>query len=131
MAETIQIVRQGESLSSIAQRHYGSSKLWPSVYAHSNVLAARRRPGFRYIVDPNRIRVGDRLALPTMPHAARRALANDPAMAAVPPQLAPAVAPDTFLTLGASPARGHLPVFGQHGVDSAACTLLCLDLQAR
>ena len=77
MTETIHVVRHGESLSSIAQRHYGSPKLWPSIYAFTNVLAGRRRHGFRHIVNPNRLRVGDRVALPAIPSQARWSLAND------------------------------------------------------
>ena len=97
MATAVHVVRSGESLASIAKRAYGAEHLWPSIYAATNRLAGRRGSGYQHIANPNRIRVGDRLAMPEMPNAARRQMASDGRLRAAVPttltQAAPAGEP--------------------------------------
>ncbi len=77
MSET-STIRQGDSLWSIANRRYGYGHLWPSVYLFNNWAAYRRVAGAANIVDPNRIRPGDRILLPDLAVTKLRPLIEAP-----------------------------------------------------
>ncbi|MFG0320529.1 MAG: LysM peptidoglycan-binding domain-containing protein [Planctomycetota bacterium JB042] len=61
------VVRQGDTLYGIAQRELGAARRWPEIVALNGHL------------DPERLRVGDRLVLPRAAPAPARAEADEPA----------------------------------------------------
>lgn len=57
-------VQAGESLSSIAEREYGDVLAYPAIVYYSNI-AAKTDTAITKIVDPNAVKPGDVLSLPT------------------------------------------------------------------
>jgi branched-chain amino acid transport system substrate-binding protein len=57
-------VKPGETLSSIAQREYGDVLAYPAIVYYSNI-AAKTDTAITKIVDPNAVKPGDVISLPT------------------------------------------------------------------
>jgi hypothetical protein len=61
MGVEVYTIKPGDSLSAIAQRHFGRASLWPQIFAYN---ATRRHGRVATLKDPNKLRVGTRIFLP-------------------------------------------------------------------
>ncbi|HTH98433.1 MAG TPA: LysM peptidoglycan-binding domain-containing protein [Stellaceae bacterium] len=93
-------VKAGDTLWSIAKRHYGAGHVWPSIYIYNNSPAVKRQRGNRGIVNPNLIHPGEVVYLPPIGSH----LVNDPAIRRqVTEQMSSAKPGSTH------PGSGHVP----------------------
>ncbi|WP_284944981.1 LysM peptidoglycan-binding domain-containing protein [Acidisoma cladoniae] len=133
MGVEVYIIKPGDSLSAIAQRHFGRASLWPQIFAYN---ATRRHGRVATLKDPNKLRVGTRIFLPPRvsehpphlpnnvdfrhPAQVTRPTVNAATQAAtetaaprvpVPPRPQTPSRPPTFPTLSGNKDRTHLNSF--------------------
>jgi LysM repeat protein len=61
MGDEVYTIKAGDTLSAIAQRHFGRASLWPVIFAH-NAFSRHGHPPV--LTNPDRLRIGQRIQLP-------------------------------------------------------------------